>query len=259
METVEAYLERKHSEIGLLNDCLNNRQNLVRPRSMAEVIKAKFQLAAMLRSEHELHDWRATETAWSSSAHHTIGPFAFSYDYQRADLRVSGPSFYELQPGSKSETIYTASGMAAISSLLLASAAVFAKADILVLPGTYSETLELIERFVPNLRRVTLAPPLSDAFTGGREPRILVLDSCVRAALFEAALLCDWSKLDLLVFDTTCFAGRSGRIRRVLRRAQRCKVRIVLVRSHNKLDSLGAEYGRLGSAVFVDCPEGGVE
>src|SRR3569833_114433 len=102
MENIEAYLERKHSEIGLLNDCLSKPQCLARPQTIDEVIKVKFQLAAMLRAEHALHDWKATETAWSTSAHHTSGPFAFSYDYQRADLRVSGPSFYELQPGCTS-------------------------------------------------------------------------------------------------------------------------------------------------------------
>jgi hypothetical protein len=91
------------------------------------------------------------------------------------------------------------------------------------------------------------------------------LDSCSFAGAFEAALRCDGSGLDLLVFDTTCFAGRSGRIRRVLRWARRYGIPLVLVRSHNKLDSLGAEYGRLGSAVFVQGNEhqqwraGGVE
>lgn len=251
METIEAYLERKHREIGLLNDCLKNPAHLPRPRSVDEVIKTKFQLTAMLRAEHALHDWNATETAWSASTSPRSGPFVFSYDYQRADLSVSGPSFYEVSQRCISETIYTASGMAAISTLLLAFASVFGRSDILVLPGSYGETLELIERFVPNLRLLTLRLPLSDAFARAGAPQILLMDSCVSAGAFEAALHHDVSALDLLVFDTTCFAGRSGPIRRVLRWAQRCKLPVVMVRSHNKLDSLGAEYGRLGSAVFV--------
>ena len=251
METIEAYLERKHAEIGLLNHCLKRPQRLARPRSVDTVITTKFQLTAMLRAEHALQEWNATETAWSASASPASGPFIFAYDYQRADLDVRGPSFYELEHGCASETIYTASGMAAISSLLLASAPVLAKGDILVLPGSYGETLELIERLVPDLRLVILKLPLADALARAVAPRILLLDSCVPAGAFEAVLRCEGSTLDLLVFDTTCFAGRSGRIRRVLRWARRCKIPVVMVRSHNKLDSLGAEYGRLGSAVFV--------
>jgi hypothetical protein len=82
--------------------------------------------------------------------------------------------------------------------------------------------------------------------------RILMLDSSAPAFAFEAALRCTRAAVDLLVFDTTCFAGGSGRIRRVLACARRWGAPAVMVRSHNKLDSLGAEYGRLGSVVFVD-------
>lgn len=256
METIEAYLGRKHEEIRLLNGCLRNPADLPCPRSVDEVIETKFRLTAALRAEHELQDWKATETSWSATACPTSGSFTFSYDYQRADLRVSGPSFYEHGRGCTSEAIYTASGMAAISALLLASARLVAKGDIVVLPGSYGETLELIERFVPHLRLVTLRLPLADASARAGSPRILLLDSCISAGTFEAALRCDGEGLDLLIFDTTCFAGRSGRIRRVLRWARRYQIPVVMVRSHTKLDSLGVEYGRLGSAVFVAGGEG---
>lgn len=250
METIEAYLERKHEELRLLNDCLRNRLDLARPRSVDDVVRTKFQITAALRAEHELHEWKATETAWSHTAEPASGPFEFSYDYQRADLTVRGPSFYEFDCGCKSTAIYTASGMAAISAVLLASAHIVEKADVLLLPGSYGETLELVRGFVPHLRLVALSLPPGNAFASD-SPRILLLDSCSLAGAFEAALRSDGAGLDLLVFDTTCFAGRSGRIRRVLRWARRHGIPLVLVRSHNKLDSLGAEYGRLGSAVFV--------
>lgn len=251
METIQAYLQRKHEELRLLNGCLRNRIDLVRPQSVDDVVGSKFRITAALRAEHELHEWKATETAWSHTANPASGPFEFGYDYQRADLTVRGPPFYGVDCASTSTAIYTASGMAAISAVLLASAQIAPKADILVLPGSYGETLELIRSYVAHLRLEALKLPLGDAFARAGRPRILLLDSCSLAGAFEAALRCDGSGLDLLVFDTTCFAGRSGRIRRVLNWARRHGIPLVLVRSHNKLDSLGAEYGRLGSAVFV--------
>ncbi|MGY8705047.1 hypothetical protein RAD16_04795 [Bradyrhizobium sp. 18BD] len=258
METIKAYLKRKHAELGLLNSCLSNPWQVPCPSSVDEVIKTKFQLTAALRAEHALQDWKATETSWSATAAPTSGPFAFSYDYQRADLKVDGPSFYEREHSCTTETVYTASGMAAISALLLAVTRMLGNADILVLPGSYGETLELIERFIPDLRLVTLQLP-GDLFAGAGARRVLLLDSCISAGAFEAALRCDGSALDLLIFDTTCFAGRSGRIRRVLYWARRSGIPLVMVRSHTKLDSLGAEYGRLGSAVFVGWREEGAE
>ena len=249
METIEAYLNRKHAELRLLNDCLRRPLTLPYPRSVTEVINHKFQLTAALRSEHELYEWSATETAWSHEGRCAGGPFEFKYDYQRADLDVRGPSFYAIGDKAEYETIYTASGMAAISTLLFASANVIGEADIFVLPGSYGETLELIAGHTRHLRLFTL--PVKEATAPYSRPQILLLDSCITASAFEGALRCIEPKFELLIFDTTCFAGGSGRIRRVLRWAHNYSIPVVMVRSHTKLDSLGAEYGRLGSAVFV--------
>src|SRR5882757_85433 len=252
METLEAYLARKHEEVTLLNGCLGTSLALRRPVSVVDVIEQKFRLAAALKAEHALHDWALTETAWAHQGRLRAGPFEFSYDYQRADLEVRGPSFYHFDSSPvASETIYTSSGMAAISSLLLGAVRLMSEADILVLPGSYGETIELIESHVPQLRLVRLKNSPGEAASRAGRLRILLLDSCTPAAAFEATLNCARPHLDLVIFDTTCFSSGSGRIRRVLSWARRWQIPIVLVRSHTKLDSLGLEYGRLGSAVFV--------
>lgn len=251
MESLEAYLGRKNAEFELLNGFLASPLPLRRPASVSEVIEQKFHIAAALKAEHTLHDWALTETAWAHPGRLRTGPFEFSYDYQRADLEVHGPSFYQLDELGRDETIYTASGMAAIAALLLASARIFPEADLLALPGSYVETLELIETHARHLRLVQLTRSPDEDAPSSRRPRILLFDSCMPAAAYDAALAWKAPRLDLIVFDTTCFAGSSGRIRRVLRWADHWQIPVVLVRSHTKLDSLGVEYGRLGSAVFT--------
>jgi hypothetical protein len=251
MESVQAYLDRKHRELRLINDCLRHPLPLTCPRSVSEVIRHKFQLTAALKAEHAVHDWNVTETAWAHPGQRRIGPFEFSYDYQRADLDVRGPSFYDVERGAV-DTIYTASGMAAISALLLASARLIGKADILVLSGAYGETQEFIEGYAGGLRMITLNHPFEEgAGSGSASSRIMLLDSSASAAAFDAGLRCMNASPDLLIFDTTCFSSGSGRIRRVLGSASELSIPLVMVRSHTKLDSLGAEYGRLGSVVFV--------
>jgi hypothetical protein len=254
METLEAYLYRKHEEVTLLNGFLGTPLALRHPASVVDVIEQKFHLAAALKAEHALHDWALTETAWAHQRRLRAGPFEFSYDYQRADLEVRGPSFYEFDCSTvANETIYTSSGMAAISALLLASMRLMSEADILVLPGSYGESLELIESYARQLRLVRLKRFPEEVASRAGRLQILLLDSCTSAAAFEATLHCARPHLDLVIFDTTCFSGGSGRIRRVLSWARHWKIPIVLARSHTKLDSLGLEYGRLGSAVFLVC------
>jgi hypothetical protein len=255
METIAAYLERKHEELRLLNGCLSAPLPPTHPKSVAEVIRYKFQLTAALKAQHAMQDWAVTETAWAHSGQRHSGPFEFIYDYQRADLDVHGPSFYALDGRCRAETVYTGSGMAAISALLLASRLLMDRADIMVLPGSYGETQELIERHARHLRLTTLKPSPEEAINSTHSPRIVLLDSSAPAYAGEITLRSMDAAPDLLIFDTSCLSATSGRIRRVLNWARKSGIPAVMVRSHTKLDSLGAEYGRLGSAVFVHWDE----
>jgi len=250
MESLQDYLDRKTGEIDLLRACLSSPPPPRRPSSIKEVIEQKFHLAAALKAEHTLEDWAVTETAWAHPGRVRAGAFEFRYDYQRADLQVEGPSFYELA-GSAQHTIYTASGMAAIAGLLLASARVIPHADLLAWPGSYSETLELIKTHARHLRLIELKSPLGEAACSLQTSTILLFDSCMPAAAYDATFKWRNPRLDLIVFDTTCFGASSGRVHRVLAWADHWRIPVVLLRSHTKLDSLGVEYGRLGSAVFV--------
>src|SRR2546423_14193938 len=150
MEALEAYLDRKHEELTLLNGFRGTPAALRHPVSVVDVIEQKFHVAAALKAEHALHDWALTETAWAHQGRLRAGPFEFSYDYQRADLEVRGPSFYQFDSSAGAdETIYTSSGMAAISALLLASLRFMSEEGILALPRSYGETPGVIAKHAP--------------------------------------------------------------------------------------------------------------
>ena len=262
MQWLESYLDRKYQEILLIGSALARPGLLRRPRCIEEVVERKFRLAAALRSERALIDWDITETHWSNTQSMQIGPFEASYGYRRADLSVRGPPYYDalrtVPDRDVVQTFYTSAGMSAISALLVALGRVSETVRLAIVPGSYKETLEAAEAYVPGLRieaaEVTSAAPI-DTRSTGRATRVLLVDSCVPKGWFRPETLPPPESLDLIVFDTTCFSADSGRIGRVLRWARRLGIPIVLVRSHTKLDSLGIEFGRLGSAVFVASAE----
>jgi hypothetical protein len=254
LEEPRVYLERKRQEIALLNSCLEEPLHLEPPSSIEAVVEHKFRLAGALKAQHALRDWAFTETAWSDPRQFPAGPFKFDFDYQRADLRVDAPPIYPLcgTGAQANETaFYTCSGMSALATLLLALERLTATAEVIAFPGSYSETLELLERHGRNvrLRKVANANRIDNPTT----PSVLLIDACLTQRDFNAILRLPAETFALIMFDTTGFWTRSAPVRQVVHWSLRAQVPIALVRSHTKLDSLGVEYGRLGSIV-LRCP-----
>jgi len=254
METLRAYLDRKHEEISLLNGCLRRPLALPPANSVPAIVNQKFQLAAALKAQHALDHWASTETAWAEKKDFYSGPFHFRYGYQRADLTVSGPPIYPvlsaLPPSVSQRTIYANSGMAAIAAMLSALERLRTPVEIVALPGSYGETLELIEDHAGNLKLLP-AGKVPALRSHPESLRILWMDCCVAAAQFRQVMSFCARSIDLVLFDTTGLWTGSGRVRRVLNWAFGESVPVILLRSHTKLDSLGVEYGRLGSAVLL--------
>ena len=245
METSTEYFERKYAELRLINESLEQPIDLNIPQSVEEVVKLKFRLTAELRAAHERSAWRTTETSWSNGVK-SNGPFQFHYDYQRADLSVRGPDFYDASEFPMSEPEYTGSGMAAISAALIAISRLFGETTIIAQPNSYAETIEFLKSYGEKLNL-----NLWDKAKAVQGLQVFLLDSSVPSGAFYAALNQHAAPIDLLLFDTTCLASTSGRIRQALRWALRQRIPVVMVRSHTKLDSLGAEYGRLGSLAVM--------
>ena len=255
METLDSYLFRKRRELRLIEACLADPAPAEPARSIEGMAERKFRAGAAVKAEQARSTWALTETHWAEGASLMIGQFEITYAYQRADLAVCGPSLYDAPGVSESQRMiwsgYTSSGMAALAVVLLALGRGFGGAEVMMRPDGYPETRQLIETYGERIG-VTAAHGAGQAArrSNSQTPGVLLLDSGVPAhfadpdpGLAAAA--------ELVVFDTTCLATSSGRIARVLRRAERAGLPSVLVRSHTKLDSLGIEYGRLGSVVLM--------
>lgn len=255
VENASDYLARKGREIALIERSLADASTLAQPAtSPAQVVERKFKLAAALRAERSLQSWAVTETARPEVQRWRSGAYQFSFGYQRADLQVRGPPIYRAidasQRGIRQQTLYTGSGMSAIAAVITALLRLRGPLQVIAARGCYSETRELLNSFG---RQVTIAP-----FTfrkglvtrSAETTRMLLLDSCV-GARFDDYRHRSPKDIDLAIFDTTCFWQDSARVRLAVEWASRSRLPLVLVRSHAKLDSLGIEYGRLGSVVLV--------
>jgi hypothetical protein len=265
VENLSSYLRRKHREIRLIEGCAGEPAASRQAESVQELIERKFKAGADLKAQYAHTHWKLTETHWPGTASFDVGPFELSYLYQRADLSVEGTLPYDRVCQRAGLRIvwsnFTSCGMSAVASLVAALGKIAHGTVLAMRPDGYPETKELIEQYGDRLGVVTMDQEClihRKQHPGRDTPCVLFLDSGVRAR-FSAPDLAVIAAADLIAFDTTCFALDSGRVATVLRRARQAGVPVVLVRSHTKLDSLGIEYGRLGSVVVAVPEQAGPE
>jgi len=244
------YLDRKAGEIALIGRCLADPMHVQRPASIGAAIDEKFRLAGELRALRSLQSWAITETARPEVERWRVGAYRFSFGYQRADLRVRGPAIYDRQrtarESTRQQTYYTVSGMSAIAVMVAALLRVHGEVEIAAPRGFYNETRELFSTLGS---RASVVPYRSSAAPRRRRTRILLVDSSASTHFRDYRRASP--HVGLVLFDTTCFAQSSATIGTVIDWALARSLPVALVRSHAKLDSLGIEYGRLGSIVLL--------
>lgn len=161
-----------------------------------------------------------------------------TYRYQRQDFIIEGHSPLEVYyPGLKTNLNvnghFTRSGQSATFGLALALKNTHADLTLQYLSQyTYFESLRVFEGLkIASDKNSTTA--LLDSSQLEKEPMLHLAGK----------------KLDRLIVDTTNWNINSPYIQKIINWAEQEKTELFLIRSHLKLDCLGAEYGLLGSVV----------
>lgn len=245
---MEAYWSRKRRELALLARAAHNAE--VAPvATVQELVTQKLRLRALLRSQFVAASPGLAESNLGFFPPPTLPHGAIAWGYQRFDLRWWRRNFLQaIYPDATHDGpslgLLADSGMGAVSAIL--DAIDEPGAGALHLPyDAYFETLRWVQqRRLRHLRAVFASQPLAAG-------DVLLLDSIARHDPMRDLEARDLSSASLVIADTTCWSPDSPRITPLVARVAAAGKLCVLVRSHIKLDSLGIEYGRLGSIVVT--------
>jgi hypothetical protein len=236
-ELPRKFLARKQAELRLVGE---NPRTGAQGMTREDILERKLRCAGLSKAQFNLEHPELTETS-RDGARAECGRYDFDFSYQRADLNVRGPEVGGTASGSVAGKIfYTSSGISALAAALSVLRRL-GHDTISTAPGHYPETAELADMLGLSIE--------TDAESHGS---VVLLDSASPSTLRWPGLL---AGARITLFDTSCYAGTSGRIHAWLNRA-RHQSPVILVRSHAKLDTLGVEYGRLGSVTIHPGPMG---
>jgi hypothetical protein len=161
------------------------------------------------------------------------------YDYQRIllDIDSSRPEKFVYPclkwPKLKAHAHFTSCGQVSLT------------ATFAVLSGFYSRRI----RIFSDLYWETLDGLVAGGWKIDLRADIALIDSSLMEnSLDEILAKCRGVKV--LIVDTTCWIHDDPRVSKVIKFALKTKAKLFLCRSHLKLDSMGMEYGRLGSIVW---------
>jgi hypothetical protein len=239
-ELPRKFLARKRAELRLIGASPALERS---SKTLDDIFASKLRAAGLRKAEFTLKHANITETSRDNTPVES-GRYDFDFSYQRADLKVNGPKVGGTAAGTAyGTTRYTGSGMAALA-VVLTTARRLGLDAVSTTPGHYPETAELAQ---------ALGVKLSTE--ADEQSPISLLDSAAPSTRRWPDLV---RNARLIVFDTSCYAATSQRIHKWVTMARE-HAPVVLVRSHAKLDTLGVEYGRLGSVTILpprnDVPE----
>jgi hypothetical protein len=153
MEDLEEYVERKEREIALINGlpccAASDRALRIGGRDHRLEVPARQRLCA---PSGPCKVGAVTETARPEIQRWRWGAYRFSFGYQRADLKVTGPAIYRAlaakRRGSALGDGLHGAGMSAIAVVLSALCSC-GRLNVFATRGYYGETRELMESLAP--------------------------------------------------------------------------------------------------------------
>lgn len=256
-ETTFGYWERKNDEVALLRAHLelDGGGAVV---TIPDLVREKQLLRAQMIARFIAGHPQLTESNLGSAPGLDVDGAYLGFNYQRYDLvlrrKPFAPWIYPAlaSPALCSLGFLCASGMSAITAVLTALDLIHGELRPLYLaPDAYFETRQFVREYLYQLK------PVHDLPAVMVRCGVLLLDSISQVDPIERLGTSALANLCAVVLDTTCYDVAAPEIERVVERCRAEGVPCVLVRSHLKIDTLGLEYGRLGSIVVVlprPCP-----
>lgn len=224
------YFERKSKEIKVL-DSIYGYQDSKKVCSVFDSYRLKENFVKKLRFDyfekyyHELTN--KDEVSFK-------GDFDYSYTYERFNGFIKTGNFlnkfYGLISNYENDVYFTTSGMGGIVSVL-SSFCLYNNYNIeLMYEQAYFETIKILSNINYN-----------------KKNKALYVDTM--AGNFDFNFVENIDKYESIIIDTTCYHPYMFEkiVETIINKGKLC----VLVRSHTKLDMIGAEYSHMGSVIFV--------
>jgi hypothetical protein len=228
-------LERLKSHVAFLSSLLGKESPTVE-NSFVSLVEAKFALMKALRqkSQQSLNEIVTNKNAGAFPSLPAFSEIKMNYSQQELTLTLDPAQNFFHPVGGK--VYFTNSGQTAVNSAWLFLVDVLKEFSVITPSPLYHEAAAFLRLLAPKT-------------TSGKR-KVLCLDSTsyeiVASKLEEQLKHCDW-----VVVDSTCWEMRSPEMETVILEIRKRNVPAFIVRSHVKLDALGAEYGLLGSIVYL--------
>jgi len=232
------------------------------PESVRDAVRRSFEARRLCITSAEALSWR-NSLSYVGGTPDPLDTVICSHEYDRAEVELapdaplSHPYPWLRRFPARSKTLYTTSGMAAISGWLMGVACVAAERGrhhLVLTNQVYYETHRLFG--LAGLRNVTfrsyaVLDELLAAMARARQPVVVLLDSTYPggdpASVERVMRAADPARVGCVAWDSTC----SPAVADPCASLASLPVALAVLRSHPKLDQLGLELCGFGSATIA--------